>query len=213
MEILELEQEFNKLKDYTERKIQALEEAGVSAATTAKLGSVKMSVVPVDAASPIAVGDNDTRVPSQSENDALTGTSGTPSSTNEYVTRVDIVYKSKSVAVQIVSDANEVDTSVVYDLPPLPLEFNGKSLVRAQASVKTAGTTNATTIQVRNITKYASNDALSGAISIASGATLGTVGTVDTSYDDVATDDIIRISVTGNSTTKAKGLTVVLTYQ
>lgn len=56
--------------------------------TTAK-GFVKLSTAPVSATEPIAVGDNDTRVPSQDENNALAGTSGTPSSSNKYVTNDD----------------------------------------------------------------------------------------------------------------------------
>ena len=117
----------------------------------------------------------------------------------------------RTIHVQPITNDTEVTTDLVqYFRVPSP--FNGKILVRAQASVITAGTTNATTIQVRNMTKYASNDALSTAISIASGGTLGTVGTVNASYDDVSTDDLIRISVTGVSTTKPKGLLVVLEY-
>jgi hypothetical protein len=58
-------------------------------ATISVLGTVKMSVAPVDAASPIAVGDNDGRLPSQGENDALAGSSGTPSSSNKYLTQAD----------------------------------------------------------------------------------------------------------------------------
>ena len=61
---------------------------GVDASTTTK-GITKMSVAPASAASPIAVGDNDPRVPTQDENDALAGTSGTPSSSNKYVTDAD----------------------------------------------------------------------------------------------------------------------------
>lgn len=61
---------------------------GVDASSTVK-GIAKLSVDPVSATEPIAVGDNDTRVPTQSENDALAGTSGTPSSTNKYVTNDD----------------------------------------------------------------------------------------------------------------------------
>ena len=53
---------------------------------------------------------------------------------------------------------------------------------------------------------------LSSAISIASGATSGT-GTVDTSHDDVATGDIIRIDVDTLSTTKPKGLIVTLAFR
>lgn len=62
--------------------------AAADASTTVK-GLTKMSVAPASATSPIAVGDNDTRVPTQGENDALVGTSGTPSSSNKYVTDAD----------------------------------------------------------------------------------------------------------------------------
>lgn len=39
---------------------------------------------------PYAINDQDTRLPTQGENDALVGTSGTPSSSNKYVTNSDI---------------------------------------------------------------------------------------------------------------------------
>lgn len=54
------------------------------ASTTVK-GMSKTSVAPASPTDPIVVGDNDPRVPTQSENDALVGT-GTPSSSNKYVT-------------------------------------------------------------------------------------------------------------------------------
>jgi hypothetical protein len=53
-------------------------------------GIVKLSTAPVSASDPIALGVNDNRVPSQDENDALQGTSGTPSNSNKYVTEQDI---------------------------------------------------------------------------------------------------------------------------
>jgi hypothetical protein len=58
-------------------------------ASPTPLGRVALSVAASDPALPIVVGTNDTRVPTQSENDALAGTSGSPSSTNEYVTASD----------------------------------------------------------------------------------------------------------------------------
>jgi hypothetical protein len=58
-------------------------------ATTSVLGTVKMSVAPASAASPIAVGDNDGRIPTQGENDALAGSYGAPSSANKFVTASD----------------------------------------------------------------------------------------------------------------------------
>ena len=85
------------------------------------------------------------------------------------------------------------------------------NLVRANAYVNTAGTTNATTIDIYNVTD--SQDMLSTAISIASGGTAGTAGTVNASYDDVATGDILRVDVTSMSTTAPKGLMVVLEFR
>lgn len=67
--------------------------SGSPDATTSVKGISKMSVAPVSATDPIAVGDNDNRVSPVSLAtvdagivDALQGTSGTPSSSNEYVT-------------------------------------------------------------------------------------------------------------------------------
>lgn len=56
--------------------------------TTVK-GLVKMSTAPASATEPIAVGDNDARIPTTGENDALAGgsTFGTPSSTNKFITQ------------------------------------------------------------------------------------------------------------------------------
>lgn len=61
---------------------------GADASTTVK-GITKLSTAPASASNPIAVGDNDPRVPTTDENDALAGTSGTPSTSNKYVTNDD----------------------------------------------------------------------------------------------------------------------------
>jgi hypothetical protein len=92
----------------------------------------------------------------------------------------------------------------------IPSSLNGMNLVRAQAIVITAGTTNATTVAVYNTTD--SQEMLSGNISIASGNTVGTPGTIDTAHDDVATNDILRIDVDSVSTTAPLGLLVVLEF-
>jgi len=114
--------------------------------------------------------------------------------------------------IPVVAEGTDVDTTSGIAYTYVPSQMDGMVLTRAIGFVVTAGTTNPTTIQVRNMTKYASNDALSVAISIASGDTVGTAGTVDTAYDDVSTNDQIKIYVTANSTTKAKGLWVILEY-
>lgn len=55
---------------------------------------------------PTALSENDTRVPTQSENDALVGTSGTPSSTNKYVTNDDTAENTASKVVRRKADSN-----------------------------------------------------------------------------------------------------------
>ena len=63
--------------------------AGAPDASAITKGISKLSVAPVSPTNPIAVGDNDTRIPTQDENNALVGTNGLPSSTNKYVTASD----------------------------------------------------------------------------------------------------------------------------
>jgi hypothetical protein len=117
----------------------------------------------------------------------------------------------KSLSVQVFDGATDVAIGDGKAYITIPEALNGMNLVRAQATVVTAGTTNATTVMIHN--KTDSQDMLSGAISIASGGTVGTVGTVNTSYDDVATNDILRIDVDSISTTAPKGLMVVLEFR
>lgn len=61
----------------------------IGTASTLTFGTSRISVNPATPNTPISVGDNDPRVPTQAENDALVGTAGTPSSTNKYVTNDD----------------------------------------------------------------------------------------------------------------------------
>ena len=52
-------------------------------------GATKLSVAAAVANQPVAAGTNDTRIPSQDENDAMVGTSGAPATGNPYVTNAD----------------------------------------------------------------------------------------------------------------------------
>ena len=63
--------------------------AGSPDSSTSVKGIGRVSVAPASAATPIFVGDNDPRVPTQDENNALVGTSGTPSTSNKFVTNDD----------------------------------------------------------------------------------------------------------------------------
>lgn len=65
--------------------------AGAPYSSDTQYGITKVSVAPASTGSPIAVGDNDPRVPTQSENNALVGTAGSPSTSNPYVTKDDTV--------------------------------------------------------------------------------------------------------------------------
>jgi hypothetical protein len=117
----------------------------------------------------------------------------------------------KSVSIQVFDGATDVATGDGKAYITIPEALNGMNLVRAQATVVTAGTTNATTVMIHN--KTDAQDMLSGAISIASAGTVGTVGTINGSYDDVATNDVLRIDVDSVSTTAPKGLQVVLEFR
>ncbi len=94
-----------------------------------------------------------------------------------------------------------------------PAFINGWTLVGVEGCVITAGTTGTTDIQIR---KNASTDMLSTKLTIDSGetdsGTAATAAVIDTSNDDVATGDIIRVDVDAVSTTAPKGLAVTLRF-
>src|ERR1035437_2935318 len=92
----------------TKKYIDDVATAGALKATIAVLGISKMSYAPVDSANPIAVVDNDPRVPTQGENDALAGSSGTPGSGNKYVTETDPNF---TVLVKLTGNRSEEHTS------------------------------------------------------------------------------------------------------
>ena len=119
--------------------------------------------------------------------------------------------RSRGIGIEVIGGGTDVTVADGHAYITIPLAFSGMNLTRAQASVITAGTTNATTIDIYNLTD--SQDMLSTAISIASGATVGTVGTINTGYDDVVTNDVLRVDVTTVSTTAPKGLLVALEFQ
>lgn len=73
----------------TKAYVDGIAIGGSPDATTSTKGITTMSVAPASAATPIAVGDNDPRVPTQDENNALVGTSGSPSTSNKFVTNDD----------------------------------------------------------------------------------------------------------------------------
>ena len=103
------------------------------------------------------------------------------------------------------------DGKKYFHIPP---ELNGMNLVYVHAFDVTAGTTGVSTIQIANVTD--SVDMLSTRITIDSGETgsntAATPAVIDTTKDDVATNDVIRIDIDGTSTTAPKGLVVTLGF-
>lgn len=93
--------------------------------------------------------------------------------------------------------------------------LNGMNLIDVHAEVITAGTTGTTDIQIHNLTD--GQDMLSTVITIDSGETgsdtAATPAVINTSYDDVATNDVLRIDVDAVQTTAPKGLIVTLGFQ
>ena len=119
----------------------------------------------------------------------------------------------KAVEIHIVPDDTDVDTVSGVAYLKCPQMLHLMKLVRAQAFVHTAGTTNATTVQVRNLSQFPDDDALSSAVSIASGDTVGTAAVGDGTHNQVSTNSNLKIYVTGQSTTKPQGLYVVLEFE
>lgn len=96
----------------------------------------------------------------------------------------------------------------------VPSTMNGAILTGVVATVITAGTTNTTTIQIHNLTDTV--DMLSTRITIdsteTSSATAGIPAVIDSTKDDVATNDVLRIDIDTISTTPATGLIITLTF-
>lgn len=97
----------------------------------------------------------------------------------------------------------------------VPAALNGFNLVSVAAQVQTAGTTGNLDIQVHNVTDTA--DMLTTAMRVETGetdtSTSAQPGTINTSTDDVATGDSLRVDVDSVQTTAAKGLLVELGFQ
>ncbi len=110
--------------------------AGAVKATVAIFGLVRMSVAPASAADPVAVGDNDPRVPTQAENDALIGnnTDIAVSSGNKFVTQTGLQHNAEKYA----ADAQASDTYVIT-LSPAPTSYTNGMVVYFKANTVNTG--------------------------------------------------------------------------
>lgn len=101
---------------------------GVDASTTVK-GISKLSTAPASPSNPIAVGDNDPRIPTTNYTAAMAGTLGTPSATNKFVTQ-DNVYTGETDQEQATQNA-----TVEFGMPNT--STNKNKIVQSFIPVKT----------------------------------------------------------------------------
>lgn len=125
----------------------------------------------------------------------------------------DLTYRSTST--QVIAPTTDCSTGDGKAYFTIPTGVGGANLVAVHARVVTAGTTGTMDIQIHNVTK--AQDMLSTKITIDStetgSETAATAAVINTSTDDVSTNDLIRIDIDAVHTTAAKGLIVTLTFQ
>jgi hypothetical protein len=126
----------------------------------------------------------------------------------------DMVYRNLVMEQIVFGFTTDVTTGDGAGYMVVPSPMNGLNLVRVHARVITAGTTGTTDIQIHNVTDAV--DMLSTKITIDSGETgsdtAATAAVINTSADDVATNDLLRIDIDATSTTKAKGCIITLEF-
>lgn len=123
-------------------------------ATNLQFGTVKLSVAAVSPATPIAVGDNDTRVPTQGENDALVGnnTDIAVGTGNKLVTQTGLQHASEKYAI----DTSASSTAYVITLAPAPTSLTDGMVIYAKiinANTTTTPTLNINAIGAKTIVK------------------------------------------------------------
>jgi len=132
-----------------------------------------------------------------------------------------------TVAVQLVAcdfatDTTTGDGKYYFSIPS---KINGWDLTGVSAQVVTTGTTNTLNMDLARCDVVAAGNMCSGTVqdmlstnlTIDSGegrsATAATAAVINTDYDDVATDEVVRVDIDGVHTTAAKGLVVNLKFE
>jgi hypothetical protein len=125
------------------------------------------------------------------------------------------IFGTKRIIIPVVSSTGALTTGDGKAYITLPAELNGMNLVDADACVYTASTNGTPTIQIHNLTD--SHDLLTTRITIdateKTSYTALTQPVIASSYDDVATADILRVDVDGKGSTATKGLEVHLAFR
>ena len=163
----------------------------VSASSTTVAGKVEIAI-----ASEVSAGTDATRAVSP---DSLAGS----------------VFGTKTMILKVMAEATVVTSGDGKMYVTIPAELNGMNLVSIGAHIYTADTAQNMDIDLYNFTD--SQDMLSTAMRIESTETdtisSAQPGTINATYDDVATGDVIRIDVTTFTGTVGAGLEIRLGFQ
>jgi hypothetical protein len=143
--------------------------AGAPKADAVTFGIVKMTVAPAVALTPIAVGDNDGRIPTQGENDALVGdnTSITVGTGNKFVTQTGLQNLAETFAV-----ATGAPNTYAITLSPVPTAYVAGQEFAFQANFANTGTATLnvnglgakTIMKINGVTVLAIGDIASGQV-------------------------------------------------
>ncbi len=147
---------YNAIKTYIDTALSA----GAVPATTTVNGIGHVSVAPVDAANPIFVGDNDPRMPTQAQKNAMASTT-TPSATNKYITQSDLQKAAEIYA----ADAQANDTYAISPSPAIVAYATGMTFrVKINTANTGAATLNVSTVGAVSIKKNYNVDLATGDI-------------------------------------------------
>lgn len=151
--------------------------------------------------------------------DATAAETTTGTSTAKYVSPDGLagssIFGRKVLSVTVFDYTTDVATGDGKFYFVVPESLNGMNLVRVHGRVITAGTTGTMDVQIANVTDAV--DMLSTKLtwdSTETGTdTAATAVVIDTTKDDVATNDLLRIDVDAVQTTKAKGMIITMEFQ
>lgn len=184
-----------------------------SASSFASIDSAFMDMFP---GSPIVPAASDTTpgiIETATTAETSTGTDGSRAVTPDGLAAS--VFGEKIVQCVIFDFATDVATGDGKFYLVIPSSLNGMSLVSVHGQVITAGTTGTTDVQIHNVTD--AQDMLSTKLTIDSGETgshtAATAAVINTTYDDVATNDLLRVDFDAVSTTAPKGYILTLIFR
>ncbi|MCP3684628.1 MAG: hypothetical protein GY861_18330 [bacterium] len=174
-------------------------DTSVADATIAVKGVVVMSTAPVSATDPISVGDNDTRVPSQDENNALAGTQGTPSATNKYVTNDDVTEAKTASRIPRRDSNSDV---LVATTPTAGDAAGSKTYIDTQVATKLTGLNTWASATVGSSTLAGTDMIITGYLTVTAGSAIqiktdssNPPTTIRTAVATGSNDDILPFSV------------------